>query len=157
MTQEQAKAMQDRVNGFAQKVSRYTEKPDAEKWTGDGLEHSRNGTETPMERMQAKGRLPAGQMNNGERAYAAHLENRKQAGEILWWAFEPFNIRLAPNTYYRVDFCVMLANGQIECHEYKGGYWTDDARVKIKVAALLLPFQFIAIQKIKGVYVYEVF
>jgi hypothetical protein len=156
MTHEEAIAMQARVNGFAQNISKYTQKPDAEKWTGDELETFRNGTETPLQRMQAKGRLPAGKMNNSEKEYSKHLENRKQAGEILWWAFEPFNIRLAPNTYYRCDFGVLLANGQFECHEFKG-HWTDDARVKIKVAAELLPFQFIAIQKLKGVYVYESF
>ena len=156
MTHEQATAMQARVNGLAKKVSQYTKKPDAEKWTGDEIEKSRNGTETAMQRMQAKGRLPAGKMNNSEKAYAAHLESRKQAGEILWWRFEPFNIKLAPNTYYRFDFGVLLANMQFECHEFKG-YWTDDARAKIKIAAELLPFQFIAIQKIKGVYVYENF
>ena len=39
----------------------------------------------------------------------------------------------------------MLANGQIELHEVKG-FWMDDARVKIKVAAEMYPFKFVAIK-----------
>jgi hypothetical protein len=41
----------------------------------------------------------------------------------------------------------MLSNGVLEAHEVKG-FWTDDARVKIKVAADKYPLQFIAIRKI---------
>ena len=39
----------------------------------------------------------------------------------------------------------MAADGVIECHEVKG-YWQDDARVKIKVAADQYPFRFVAIK-----------
>jgi hypothetical protein len=34
-------------------------------------------------------------------------------------------------------------------HEVKG-FWQDDARVKIKVAASIYPFKFIAVKKAKG-------
>jgi hypothetical protein len=41
----------------------------------------------------------------------------------------------------------------IELHEVKG-FWTDDARVKIKVAASIYPFKFMAVkprpQKVGG-------
>lgn len=37
----------------------------------------------------------------------------------------------------------MLATGELEMHEVKG-FWEDDARVKIKVAASFYPFSFIA-------------
>jgi len=43
----------------------------------------------------------------------------------------------------------MLATGDIECHEVKG-FWRDDARVKIRVAASLYPFRFVAVTKTKG-------
>ena len=112
--------------------------------------------ETPLQRMQGLGRLPKGKMNDSEAAYSRHLENRKHAGEILWWAFEPINIRLADNTFYKVDFCLLLANGEFQCHEYKG-YWTAKARVKTKVASKILPFQFIGITKEKGQFKFEYF
>lgn len=40
----------------------------------------------------------------------------------------------------------MLADGVIEMHEVKG-YWTEDARAKIKVAANKFPFRFVAVYK----------
>jgi hypothetical protein len=107
-------------------------------------------------RMQALGRLKPGEMNKSEANYAKHLELRKQAGEILWWKFEGVKLRLADNTFYTPDFFVMLANGQLEAHEYKG-HWMDDARVKIKVAAELYPFTFIGVQKAANSFKYENF
>ena len=43
----------------------------------------------------------------------------------------------------------MLADGTLEVHEVKG-HWVDDARVKIKVAADMYPFRFIAIKAAGG-------
>jgi hypothetical protein len=93
----------------------------------------------------ALGRLKTGQMNKTEAAYEAHLKLRKLAGEVAWYKFEAFKLRLADNTFFTVDFAVMLTDGTLEMHEVKG-FWTDDARVKIKVAADLYPFRFIAVQ-----------
>lgn len=94
----------------------------------------------------ALGRLPTGAMNKTETRYSAHLEARKFAGEILWWRFEGMKFRLADNTFYTPDFNVLLANGSLEHHEVKG-YWQDDARVKIKVAADLYPMPFLAVKE----------
>lgn len=110
----------------------------------------------PKQRMQALGRLPAGTMNKTELAYARRLEALKFSGDILWYEFEPINIRLAPNTFYKVDFLVMTKSGEIEAHEVKG-FWTDDARVKIKVAAAKIPFKFIGARLIKGDWQFEYF
>lgn len=93
----------------------------------------------------ALGRLKPGQMNKTEAAYGSHLELRRLAGEVAWYKFEAFKLRLADNTFLTVDFAVMLRDGTLEMHEVKG-FWTDDARVKIKVAADLYPFRFIAVQ-----------
>ena len=93
---------------------------------------------------QALGRLKTGQMNKSEAAYAQLLEMRKRAGEITWYRFEGIKLRLADNTFYTPDFAVMLSNGEIELHECKG-FWTDDARVKTKVAADQYPFRIIAV------------
>jgi hypothetical protein len=98
---------------------------------------------------KALGRLKAGTMNKTEAKYAALLEQQKGAGEILWWAFEPMNLRLAAKCFYRVDFLVMNKIGLLECREVKG-FWTDDALVKIKVAAETFPFAFKAFQLVKG-------
>lgn len=100
----------------------------------------------PKAAMYAKGRLKAGEMNATEQAYHQHLAQRLHAGEIVWFKFEGMTFKLADDTRYTPDFAVMLADGQIEIHEVKG-FWTDDARVKIKVAAALFPFEFIAIKK----------
>jgi hypothetical protein len=100
---------------------------------------------TPKQAMQALGRLPVGTMNKTEKQYAGHLEQKKLAGKILWFAFEPIKLRLADNTFYTPDFAVMAADGVIELHEVKG-FWTDDARVKIKVAADKFPFRFMAMK-----------
>lgn len=96
--------------------------------------------------VRALGRLRPGTMNNTEAEYARVLEADKAAGLVAWWAFEPFKFRLADNTFYTPDFGVMLANGELQAHEVKG-HWTDDARVKIKVAASLFPIQFYALRK----------
>lgn len=91
----------------------------------------------------ALGRLKTGERNKTEQAYENHLADRQKAGDVLWFKFEGVKLRLADNTFYTPDFAVMLANGQIEMHEVKG-YWIDDARVKIKVAAEMYPFRFLA-------------
>ncbi|MBB4066778.1 DUF1064 domain-containing protein [Gellertiella hungarica] len=93
----------------------------------------------------ALGRLKTGEMNKTEAAYAAHLENEKLAGRVVWFEFDCFKFRLADNTFYTPDFAVMLSTGHLEMHEVKG-FWQDDARVKIKVAADLFPLRFIAVR-----------
>lgn len=98
------------------------------------------------QRLQALGRLPAGTMNKTEAAYEQVLKRRLMAGEIAWYKFEGVKLRLAAATFYTADFFVMAADGQLEVHEVKG-VWTDDARVKTKVAAAMYPFRFLGITK----------
>lgn len=104
---------------------------------------------TPKERMQALGRLPAGTMNKTETAYAAHLDAQRSLGLVLWYRFEGLKLRLADSTFYDTDFVVLAASGQLEIHEVKG-FMTDDANVKLKVAASQYPFVFRLIRKAKG-------
>jgi hypothetical protein len=94
--------------------------------------------------LYALGRLKTGEMNKTEAAYDQHLWQRFFAKEILWHKFEAVKLRLADNTFYTCDFAVLTADLALEMHEVKG-YWQDDARVKIKVAASLYPFRFIAV------------
>lgn len=93
----------------------------------------------------AQGRLRPGAMNKGESAYAAQLEAQKAAGAVLWYRFEGVKLRLADNTFYTPDFTVLAADAVMECHEVKG-FWQDDARAKIKIAADLYPFRFKALK-----------
>lgn len=97
----------------------------------------------------ALGRLPIGTMNKTEAAYDAHLQHQQKVGEVLWHKFEALKLRLADNTFYTPDFMVLMPDRTIECREVKG-FWQDDARVKIKVAASIYPFKFVAVKKVKG-------
>jgi len=93
----------------------------------------------------ALGRLPIGKMNKTEAAYDAHLWLLRHAGEVLWHKFEGIKLRLADNTFLTIDFAVLASDSVMEMHEVKG-FWEDDARVKIKVAAAIYPFRFKAVK-----------
>ncbi len=116
------------------------------KWTQEDIDRITNKADKKVNASQpasfALGRLKAGAMNKTEAAYANYLEKQKQFGDVAWFAFEPMNLKLADKCFYRVDFLVMLKSGQLECHEVKGGYMTDDSLVKFKVAACKFPFTF---------------
>lgn len=94
----------------------------------------------------ALGRMPVGHMNKTEAAYSALLAQEQQLGTVKWFKFEGLKLRLADNTFYTPDFVVLGEDMVLECHEVKG-FWRDDARAKIKVAASLYPFRFIAVRK----------
>ncbi len=112
--------------------------------------------QAPQPAAFALGRLKDGEMNKTEALYAKYLETLKFLGEVLWYRFEPLNLKLAPKCYYQVDFLVMMKNGSIECHEVKG-YWQDDALVKIKTAAQIFPFRFRAVRLVGGEWEYRDF
>lgn len=86
---------------------------------------------------------PLEKMNKTETAYDGHLWALR--GRLyVWHRFEGITLKLADDTRYTPDFIVQTVSGAIELHEVKG-FWRDDARVKIKVAAALYPFRFIAV------------
>lgn len=99
---------------------------------------------TGKQRLQALGRLPAGEMNATEKRYDEHLEQLHRAGEIVWRKFEGIKLRLAEKCFLTVDFAVMRADGVLEMHDVKGAeaVISDDARVKMRIAARLYPFVF---------------
>lgn len=101
-------------------------------------------TPLPTERFYALGRLKTGTMNKSEAAYERDLADAKTLGDILWYRFEGLKLRLADNTFYTPDFAVVAKDGVMECHEVKG-FWRDDARAKIKIAAEQYPFRFKAV------------
>lgn len=104
----------------------------------------------PPKPSRARGQHTPCSMNKTEKKYADHLEGLRRAGAIECYDFEAVKLRLAKACFYTPDFLVINAEGFIEMHEVKG-FWEDDARVKIKVAARTFPyFKFVAIQLIKG-------
>lgn len=131
-------------------------------WTAEsvakiGISRAKAAEAVNLKAKAARGSFhKSGQMNKLEAAYAARLESLKLAGEISDYRFECVKLRLADRTFYTPDFMVLRADGTFEMHEVKG-FWEDDARVKIKVAAELYPFKFIAARKQKGAWVFEEF
>lgn len=106
---------------------------------------------------RARARRQPGVMNKLEAMYAEELNRRKAAGEIVAWWYEGITFKLAPDCRYTPDFLVQLDNGELELHETKG-FWKDDARVKIKVAAAKFPlFVWCGITKKKGIWEREDF
>ena len=96
----------------------------------------------------SKSRHKTGRMNQTERLFAEGLEYQKRVGQIRRYWFESIRLRLADRTTYTPDFMVER-DGSLIIYEVKG-FWRDDARVKIKVAAEMYPcFQFYAVQKTK--------
>lgn len=131
-------------------------------WTAEslakiGISRARAAEAMNLKTKAARGSFhKSGQMNKLEAAYAARLESLKLAGEIADYRFECVKFKLADKTFYTPDFMVLRPDGTFELHEVKG-FWEDDARVKIKVAAELYPFKFIAARKVKGAWVFEEF
>lgn len=99
----------------------------------------------------------ASRMNKTEAAYADTLEAMRLNGGIKAWKFEAVKLRLATLTWYTPDFLVVMPDGAMEFHEVKG-FWRDDARVKIKVAAEQYPmFRFLAVRRQSGCWVPTLF
>jgi hypothetical protein len=94
---------------------------------------------TVLERFQAIGRKPQDELNDTEQEYATMLDQQKAAGGVLWWKAHAFNVRLANNTFYRIDFLVLKSDMRLEIHETKGDYITDKGMMKIKLCAEALP------------------
>ena len=108
-----------------------------------------NGTQ----RMQALGRMKTGEMNKTEERFAQHLELERHTGRVQWWKFEGVKLMLAKNTSLTVDFAVLPDTGILTMIDVKGSkaMVTDDARVKMKLAAELYPFVFkLAYPRAKG-------
>lgn len=105
---------------------------------------------------RALGRMKAGKMNATEKRYAGLLGQQMISGAIINYWFEAINLRLGDNCFYKPDFLILNSNSELEIHEVKG-FWTDDARVKIKVAADKFPFVFKAVKYVKKEWEYEYF
>ena len=106
----------------------------------------------------ARGSVPPDGMNGLERDWAQVLEARRVAGEVLWWRFQPWALNLGGGAKFRPDFGALLApDGEITCFEVKG-FWREAARVRIKIAASIHPFNFVAVTRdSSGAWIEEAF
>jgi hypothetical protein len=112
----------------------------------------------PATAEQAKAKLPrrvAGVMNKTEAAFARHLEYLRNVGEVLWFAYEPFSLRLARRTRYTPDFVVVLADGTTVLREVKGRkgetyYCRETSKVKVKLAGELFGWPIAIVWPLKG-------
>ena len=94
-------------------------------------------------------RRVAGEMNKTEARYMNEvLVPMMDNGEIIGFAFEQHTFKLGADLRYTPDFAVQKADGMMEFHEVKAAMRNgkpiveDDARVKIIVAAEMLPYTF---------------
>jgi hypothetical protein len=81
----------------------------------------------------AKARRAAGRMNGYESDYEKTFLMQKPH------MFEAVTLKLADDCRYTPDFMVIADDDVVEFHEVKGGFWRDDAKVKIRVAAQMYP------------------
>ncbi len=102
-------------------------------------------------------RLKPGDRTKIEAEREALLERRKATGEVLDFWFQPITFRFADRTSYSPDFAVLYPDGRYVLEDVKGSKkekkegkatgrviaWVEeDARVKMKLAAALNPFEF---------------
>lgn len=88
-------------------------------------------------------------MNKTEKHRAIQLEALKRDGQIREWWYEKITLKLADDTRYTPDMAIVENDGTLRFEEIKG-FWREDSRVKIKVAASLFPCKFTAMQLVKG-------
>jgi hypothetical protein len=100
-------------------------------------------------------RHKTGEMNGLELEYYNTLELRRLAGEFTHIYFEQVTLKLAPDLRYTPDFAVYDAMGLLSFHETKG-FFADDAKVKIKMAATIFPMHtFYLARKVRGAWQVE--
>ncbi|MGE0797282.1 MAG: hypothetical protein AB7G13_28720 [Lautropia sp.] len=73
-----------------------------------------------------------------EAEYAATLELRKRAGEIVDYGYERISLLLPGAISYRPDFDAVLPDGHIEIHECKG-WQREVARDRLRSAIATYP------------------
>ncbi|MGB0131175.1 DUF1064 domain-containing protein [Chlorobium sp.] len=104
------------------------------------------------ERYYARALNRTGRQTKTQIRYSLHLAAMKQAGEIVEYWEEPFNVKIADGAYYKVDFMVQRFDGILELHEVKGalGVIEEKALLKAKVVASRYPFRMIMTWPRKG-------
>ncbi len=99
-------------------------------------------------RVAAKAKSPAVPkgMNKLEQRMQERLLGELMRGEIAWFGFECMTLKLASDCRYTCDFIIIHLDGSIEGRETKG-FFRDDAKVKIKVAARMFQWMTFSVWK----------
>lgn len=101
-------------------------------------------------RNRGRTRGPKEGLNKLELAFQDEvLVPRRNAGEIDAFVYEGVKFKLGKRTFYTPDFVAFETAGDVVLYEVKG-FWEEDARVKVKVAAYLYPFRFVAVTRGKA-------
>lgn len=74
-------------------------------------------------------------LNKTEQAYLNYI----RCLGFAWIGVQNLTLKLADDTRYTPDFVTVDVNGHLDCREVKG-FFRDDAKVKIKVAARMFPW-----------------
>jgi len=91
-------------------------------------------------------------LNKTERGWLGVLRTRP---EIVHIGIQDHTLKLADNCRYTPDFMSLDADGQVTFWEVKG-FFRDDAKVKVKVAARKFPFyRFVVVFKRDGKFTEE--
>lgn len=100
---------------------------------------------------QVKQSTDEAKLNKTEREYFAYV---KRLGH-QWVGCQSITLKIGDDCRFTPDFGVLTSDGKLQCHEVKG-FWRDDAKVKIKVAARQFSFiEFIVVQKNKQGWSFE--
>jgi hypothetical protein len=100
----------------------------------------------PQARLKVADPCEVAGLNKTERSFFEFLKSMAYP----WIETQAITLKLGHDCRYTPDFAVLSETGSFVLYEVKG-FWRDDARVKIKVAARMFPmFRFIAVQRAKG-------
>ena len=70
-----------------------------------------------------------------EAEFALNLSLLLAAGEIQWWEYEPWSLKLGEGARYTPDFITMNPDGTLHVWEVKGGFAREAAMVRLRAAA----------------------
>ena len=109
--------------------------------------HVTVGESQPAPPMTIAPTTDVAKLNKTEREFYGYLRS-----DTLhqWVGVQCLTFKLGDDTRYTPDFITISVAGDMIAHEVKG-FWRDDAKVKIKVAARMFPFvRFQVAMKVKG-------
>lgn len=114
------------------------------------LRHPIPTTTTHTELMTIKPTTDEAKLNKTEAAFLAVLQKGMVGVRHSWVGVQNITLKLADDTRYTPDFFGLCEDGNLIAYEVKG-FFRDDAKVKIKVAARMFPWiRFVLVRKEGG-------
>jgi hypothetical protein len=90
---------------------------------------------------------PLSACNQTEREYGLQILAAVAAGDVVWWAYEPFTMAIGAGARYTPDFGIQSKSGEVYFVEVKGPFVREASLVRIRAAATQYPFRFLLAQK----------